>query len=107
MVPPGAQETNPRLGLPSGLCRERSLRAYDGVVNVAGNANPVVSGFPKPLPAPRCMFKVFSSRSTTPIRLGFPAISEVDVHDPVRRVIFLPPCTYGCTGRMLRIVCIP
>jgi hypothetical protein len=22
---------------PSGLCRERSLRAYDGVVNVVGN----------------------------------------------------------------------
>src|ERR1035437_10125243 len=30
------QETNPRLGTPSGLSRERSLRAYDGVVNVVG-----------------------------------------------------------------------
>src|SRR5450759_5070024 len=42
------QETNPRLGTPSGLCRERSLRAYDGVVNVVGNPNPVISGFPSP-----------------------------------------------------------
>src|ERR1039457_5520732 len=37
-------------GTPSGCCRERSLRAYDGVVNVVGNPNPVVSGFPKPSP---------------------------------------------------------
>src|ERR1035437_2915290 len=44
------QERNPRLGTPSGLCRERSLRAYDGVVNVVGNPSPTLSGFPKPLP---------------------------------------------------------
>src|ERR1017187_2231457 len=37
-------------GTPSGLRRERSLRAYDGVVNVVGNPNPVISGFPKPSP---------------------------------------------------------
>src|ERR1035441_3430285 len=37
-------------GTPSGLRRERSLRAHDGVVNVVGNPNPVISGFPKPSP---------------------------------------------------------
>src|ERR1039458_9166393 len=37
-------------GTPSGLRRERSLQAYDGVVNVVGNPNPAISGFPKPSP---------------------------------------------------------
>jgi hypothetical protein len=35
-------------GSASGLCCERSLQAYDGVANVVGNPNPVISGFPKP-----------------------------------------------------------
>src|ERR1039458_10691931 len=38
------------LETPSGLCRERSLRAYDGVANVVGNPSPAISGFPKPSP---------------------------------------------------------
>jgi hypothetical protein len=38
------------LETPSGLCRERSLRAYDGVANVVGNPSSTISGFPKPLP---------------------------------------------------------
>jgi hypothetical protein len=36
-------------GTPSGLCRERSLRAYDGVVNVVGNPSPTTSSVPEPL----------------------------------------------------------
>src|ERR1017187_8670379 len=37
-------------GTPSGLRRERSLRAYDGVVNVVGNPSPTISSVPEPLP---------------------------------------------------------
>jgi hypothetical protein len=37
-------------GTPSGLRREHSLRAYDGVVNVVGNPSPTISGVPKPSP---------------------------------------------------------
>ena len=36
------------LGLPVDFAAS-SLGAYDGVVNVVGNLNPAISGFPKPL----------------------------------------------------------
>ena len=42
-------------------------------------------------------FKVFSSRSAPPIRLGFPTDFEVVGHGPLPPAalgIFLPPCTY-------------
>src|ERR1019366_3709033 len=64
------QETNPRLGTPSGLCRERSLRAYDGVVNVVGEPKSRDFRLSQALARPVVKKGVFRRSRKWMIRLG-------------------------------------
>src|ERR1019366_7448432 len=64
------QETNPRLGTPSGLCRERSLRAYDGVVNVVGEPKSRDCRLSQALARPVVKKGVFRRSRKWMIRLG-------------------------------------